>query len=452
MRTTELKAGTSKIVEIESLAYRGEGIGHVDNKVIFVPLTAPGDQVELTISENKKNYLRGTVRHFRERSPHRIVPLCDYFGECGGCHWQHLSYACELAAKQKILQDTLARIGKLAPDTYACPPPIPSPRPYGYRCRIRLQGLTRRRTDLGFFRAQSKEVIPIGRCELAPEFLNETLKKLLAFLNSLDHLMTFAEVQILVSPVQQEATLSFSSAQRMEDDIQKDFLRALKAHIPEVYGVSFETATDGEPETQHFGNCCLEFHYSFSTASREQPVSVRYRTRIHTFSQVNPEQNQNLLKTIYEWAEPTEDKVVLDLFCGAGNLSLPLARHSRKVIGLESSPLAVDDARSNAALNELGNCDFRLANVYEGLDGLKEEGGVDILIVDPPRKGAKECIGEMVALRPSKILYVSCDPTTLARDLTLLAYAKYQLKRIQLLDMFPQTYHVECVAEFVPEG
>jgi len=373
-----LKPGTSKTVEIESLAYRGEGIGHVQNKVIFVPLTAPGDKVELTISENRKNYLRGSVNQFNERSQHRVVPLCDYFGECGGCHWQHLSYEYELQAKKKILQDALSRIGKVAPDSYECPPPIPSPKPYGYRCRIRLQGLTQRTTELGFFRAHSREIIPIDRCELASEFLNETMKRLHGFLNSLDYLMAFTEVQILASPDQEEATLSFSCPQRMDDELVKDFLKALKAHIPKVYGVSFETVNNDETQTEHFGNCGLEFDYSFSPDSDAETVPLRYRTQIHSFSQVNPEQNRNLLNTIYRWAEPSAGKVVLDLFCGAGNLSLPLARDVKKVIGMESSPLAVEDARYNAERNGFANCDFRLANVYEGLEQLQGEDRVDV--------------------------------------------------------------------------
>jgi 23S rRNA (uracil1939-C5)-methyltransferase len=119
---------------------------------------------------------------------------------------------------------------------------------------------------------------------------------------------------------------------------------------------------------------------------------------------------------------------------------------------LESNPLAVEDARQNAELNGLENCDFRVANVYEGLDELKRESRVDVLIVDPPRKGAKECISKIIALKPSKILYVSCDPTTLARDVTLFSYSIYRLKKVQLLDMFPQTYHIECIAQFNPDG
>jgi 23S rRNA (uracil1939-C5)-methyltransferase len=447
-----LKPGTSDVVEIESLAYRGEGIGHIENKVIFVPLTAPGDKVALTVSENKKNYLRGTVKEFHVRSPHRVVPLCNYFGECGGCHWQHLSYEYELDAKRKILQETLARIGKIDPDSYACPAPIASPKAYGYRCRVRLQGLTKRNTELGFFRAHSKEIIPVDRCELASGFLNETMKRLHGFLNSLDYLLPFAELQILVRQESEEATLAFSCPQRLDDELVRDFLKALKAYIPKVYGVSFETSKNGEAQIEHFGNCGLEFDYTFVPASGQQPVPVRYRAQIHAFSQVNPEQNRNLLRTIYDWADPTADKVVLDLFCGAGNLSLPLARDAGKVIGMEESPLAVEDARYNASLNGLANCEFRIADVYEALGQLKGEDRIDVLIVDPPRKGAKECIGDMLALRPSKILYVSCDPTTLARDLALLTYSAYRLTRVQLVDMFPQTYHIECVAELVRAG
>ncbi len=447
-----MKPGTTQTVEIESLAYRGEGIGHVQNKVIFVPLTAPGDTVELTVSENRKNYLRGMVNQFNKRSSHRVVPLCDYFGECGGCHWQHLQYEYELEAKKKILQDILSRIGKLSPDSYECLSPIPSPKPYGYRCRIRLQGITQRTTELGFFRSHSKEIIPIDRCELASEFLNETMKRLHGFLNSLDYLMAFTEVQILASPDREEATLAFSCPQRMDDEVVKDFLKALKSHIPKVYGVSFETVSNGETQPEHFGNCALEVDYSFTPLSGEGRVPLRYRTQVHAFSQVNPEQNRNLLKTVYDWAEPSGEKVVLDLFCGAGNLSIPLARNVKKVIGMESSLPAVENARENADLNGLANCDFRHANVFEGLDQLKGEGRVDILLIDPPRKGAKECIGNIVALDPSKILYVSCDPSTLARDLGLLSYSKYRLRRIQLIDMFPQTYHVECIAEFTPLG
>lgn len=446
-----MKVGSVQTVDIESLAYRGEGIGHIQNKVIFVPLTAPGDSVEVKLSENKRNYLRGTVQEFKKRSPHRVVPLCDYFGDCGGCHWQHLDYDYELGVKAEILADTLARIGKIPPDTYTLLPPLPSPRSYGYRCRVRLQCLTQRRIHIGFFRAHSQEIVPIDRCELVPSFLNDVLKKLQSFLNSLDHIPPFTEIEVLVLPSGEEATICFTSSGEPNGRTH-DFLKELKTQIPKVYGVSIETEVDGAQHREHFGTSGLDFVHQFQPTGQEEPLEIRCRTRLQSFCQVNPEQNQNLLRTLYEWAEPDSDKLIVDLFCGAGNLSLPLARAARRIIGLESNEMAVEDARHNAEVNGLRNCDYRLGNVFDIVEEVKHEGPVDVLLVDPPRKGVKECAGKLVDLQPAKILYVSCNPPTLARDASLFAYSNYRLRRLQLVDMFPQTYHIESVAEFTRES
>lgn len=447
-----MKIGTLENTKIESLAYRGEGIGHIENKVIFVPFTAPGDQVQVKISENKRNYLRGSLEHFVSRSPDRIVPLCDYFGTCGGCHWQHLNYEHQLEAKEKILRETMTRIGKVKPDHYELLTAIPSPKPFGYRSRIRLQCFTQRKISIGFFRSHSNDVIPVERCELVSCFVNSLLKKLTEFLNSLDFFPHFSEVEIFANPVMEEATLSFKNSSPMDDEKTKDFLKALKVSIPKVYGVSIENVQDEETKIEHFGNCGLPFEFSFTPSGGGEPVTIKERTRIHTFRQVNIEQNQNLRQLIYEWAEPDQEKVVVDLFCGSGNLGLPLAGTVRQIIGLENNPLAVEDAQENARLNGFENCMFRATNVFSDLDELKDLERVDLVILDPPRKGAKECIGKIAALKPAKILYVSCNPTTLARDASLFAYSRYRLQRVQLLDMFPQTYHIECLAEFEPQS
>jgi len=445
-----LKTETPETVEIESLAYGGEGIGHIQKKVIFVPLTAPGDRVRVKISENKRNYLRGTIEEFELHSLQRAVPLCDYFGICGGCHWQHIQYPFQIDAKGRILQDSIARIGKVQPSDYQWLPPIPSPKSYGYRCRVRLQCQARKKVVLGFFRAHSREVVPVERCELLPPFLNEILRKLDEFLNSLDHLHPFSEIEILADPEREEVVLSFQSPSSLGEFVT-DFLKALKAQIPKVYGVTMELDTGEQQRNEDFGNCGLDFRFSFRPEAHLEPVMIEAKTRIHTFSQVNLEQNRNLHRIIYEWAEPSRDKTVLDVYSGMGNLSLPLAGTVRKVIGLENNPHAVEDAAYNAKRNGFENCEYRLTNVEEGLSTLQAEStDVDVAIVDPPRKGAKEAVGRIVALRPSKVIYVSCNPTTLARDIELFSYSNYRLKRIQMLDMFPQTYHIECVAELAP--
>jgi len=446
-----VKDPTTETTEIEALAYRGEGIGHIQNKVIFVPFTAPGDSVEVLISENKRNYLRGTVEHFKTRSPHRIVPLCDYFSLCGGCHWQHLAYEYQLQAKNTILQETLARIGKIPPDAYGWLPPVPCSQPFGYRCKVRFQCVTRRHTLLGFYRAQSHDVIPVDRCELLPPFTNRILKKLREFLNSMDTFTRFTEIEILANPALEEATLSFCTPIPMGDEPTKDFLKALKLHIPQIYGVSIETVGEETSRIEHFGNCSLPFQHTFAPSSQEQPVVLEMHCRTYTFNQVNVEQNRNLMKLVFEWAEPSAQKKIVDLFCGMGNLSLPLAGRAGRIIGLENNPMAVEDARSNAERNGFTNCEFRQANVFSDAEEMPDLRGADVLIVDPPRKGAKECIALLAGLKPAKVLYVSCNPTTLARDASLFSYSGYRLNRLQMLDMFPQTYHIESIAEFVPK-
>ena len=438
--------------EIETLAYRGEGIGHIQNKVVFVPFTAPGDRVDVLVSENKRNYLRGTPEHFRTRSPHRIVPVCDYFGTCGGCHWQHMDYRFQVHAKTEILQETLARIGRIPSGTYEQFPAVACSLPFGYRCKVRLQCTTTRRTELGFFRAQSHELIPVDRCDLLPPFSNRILKQLRECLNSMDTFVQFTEVEILANPALDEATLCFSTPTVLDDDTVRDFLKTLKLHIPQIYGVSVESGGEETSKIEHFGNCSLPFTIAFTPASEQEPVRLEIRCRIHTFNQVNMEQNRNIMKILYEWSDLPADATVVDLFCGMGNLSLALARKAGKVIGLESNPLAVEDAVSNAQQNGFANCEYRHANVFSDVGKMPDVYNADVLIVDPPRKGAKECIGTLAGLRPRKVLYVSCNPTTLARDAALFAYSGYRLTRLQLVDMFPQTYHIESIAQFEPDG
>ena len=267
----------------------------------------------------------------------------------------------------------------------------------------------------------------------------------------MDYFLQFTEIELLVNTNKEEAMFLFKAPSPMHDESLKDFLKALKVQIPQIYGVTIETTGEDESKIENFGNCSLPFQFSFTPSSENEPICLEIRNRIQTFNQINLEQNRNLMQIIYEWGSPFEGKQVVDLFCGMGNLSLPLAGKAGRIIGLENNTLAVEDARENAKLNGFSNCEFHLANVYSDLSLLSDIGEVDVLIVDPPRKGAKECIGNIAALKPKKILYVSCNPTTLARDASLFSYARYRLNRIQLLDMFPQTYHIESVAEFLPE-
>lgn len=445
-----MKPGQEETVEIEALAYGGEGLGHIQKKVVFVPFTSPGDRVRVRISESKRNYLRGTFVEFEIRSPLRAVPLCDVFGECGGCHWQHIQYEFQVEAKAKILRDTLSRIGKVDPSAYEWLPPIPAETPYGYRCRARLQCQALREVVLGFCRSRSRDIVPFGRCELLSPFLNQTIQKLSGFLNSLEYLYDFTEIEVLANPESEEAVLAFQTPSSLGDGVT-DFLKALKAHIPKVYGVTFEILDGDQRRTEDFGNCGLDLRLPALDSSRPAG-EIRAKARIHTFTQANLNQNANLQRVVFEWAQPRQDQIVLDIYSGMGNLTLPLASRVGRVIGLENNPCAVEDARQNALRNGLDRCDYRLADAASGLETVRAElGRVDVAIVDPPRKGAsREVVAKLVALAPSRVIYVSCNPTTLARDVEMFSFSGYKLARVRMIDMFPQTYHIECVAEFVP--
>jgi 23S rRNA (uracil1939-C5)-methyltransferase len=432
-------------VDIESLAYGGEGIGRVQQKVVFVPLTAPGDRVEISLSESKKNYSRGTIERFETLSPFRTVPLCDYYGVCGGCQWQHLKYDFQLRTKQEIVRTNLERIGQI--HDFELLPILPAPSVYGYRSRVHLQCSTGRSYTLGFFKMNTHEVVAIEHCDLLPRFHNKILRQLNECLRSLEHLIVFNEIEIAAHAEKQEALLSFS-AESFPKDRMIPFLKSLKHSIPDVYGIALHSGNTSEAAAEHFGNCWLEFEERVHPRGCEEPFVLAKRVHVDTFSQVNLEQNVALIQTLYEWLDASGKETLIDLFCGMGNLSLAVARKLGRVIGIENNLTAVDDARYNAQRNNFSHCEFIHADAVAGLQLVRDRGiQADVVFVDPPRKGCKEVLPEIARLRPPRIFYVSCNPTTLARDIKLLSQYDYRLRRIQPIDMFPQTYHIETVAE-----
>ncbi len=432
-------------VDIESLAYGGEGIGRIHDKVVFVPLSAPGDRVAVSVSETKKNYLRGTIEYFETRSQVRTVPLCDHYGVCGGCQWQHLNYDFQLETKRHILQTTIEKIGGIT--EFELLPTIPSPSIYGYRSRARLQCAVNRSYVIGFFKANTHDVVPIEYCELLPRFLNKIVRQLNEFLQSFEHLIPFNGIEIAAHTDQQEALVCFS-APSFPKEKTISFLRSLKQSIPDVYGIAIHSGGDLNGRREYFGRCWLEYSDRIVPHPNGEPLIITKRVHIDTFTQVNLEQNTRLIQTIYEWLGPSGEETVVDLYCGMGNLSIPLAHSVKRVIGVESNSYAVEDASYNAQRNNVHNCEFYLADAGAGLGHVLAKGTtIDVLIVDPPRKGCREILPQIAQCRPSRIFYVSCNPTTLARDLKLLVEYQYRLRRICPIDMFPQTYHIEAVAE-----
>jgi 23S rRNA (uracil1939-C5)-methyltransferase len=422
-------AGGAPVLVIDRLAAGGDGVGRIGAKVAFVPRTAPGDKVEVEICEQRRTWCRARVLRLVEPGPDRATPPCPSFGVCGGCDWQHLTYPAQLAAKRSIVEDALRRIGRLDPPTVA--PTLPSPLELGYRHRARLH--TARLAGaaaFGFFRPGSHSVVPLETCPVLHPALNEVLAILAetgrhfpaAFALCpevrIDTGWDGAAVRLLLRAGRGEpAALPGAAAQAMREAAAVRGIRLLLGE------------PGGEPLALGPGPDALV-------------------TTGETFTQVNLRQNAALVALVIAVAAPAAGEEVLDLCCGLGNLALPAAARGGRVTGVDLDERAVLQARENA--RRLGRAaTFVRDDAVAAVRALAAAGRrFPLVLLNPPRTGAREAVAAIPALCPSRIVVVSCDPATLARDAAALAGAGYLLDSARPVDLFPQTAHVETVTLF----
>ncbi|MDI6761695.1 MAG: 23S rRNA (uracil(1939)-C(5))-methyltransferase RlmD [Thermodesulfobacteriota bacterium] len=414
-------------VKIESMAFKGNGVGHIDGKVIFVPYTVTGDEVSVEIAEDKKSYSVGGLKEILIPSPWRINPPCPYFGDCGGCQWQHIDPSVHEALKKEILKESLQRLAGLK----EIPPlsAVPSPQPYGYRIRIQLKA---EGNKIGFFGEKSHRVVEIDRCPIAHPMINAILQHIRKERFPFSGMEGF---EINVSPEEGKGILIFHlnlSGQR-----RKIPFKELLQSIPLLKGI----AVVRKKRWTYLGDPTLNVTVTLIRHGWEK--TFRLRVSPGSFCQVNLGLNQELIRAVLEFSELKENKRVLDLYAGIGNFTLPLATEAKWVIGIDESKKAIADARFNAERNGVKNCQFISGSVEEMLNEFGEV--LDLIVLDPPRAGCKKVVDQMVRLEPEKIVYVSCEPTTLSRDLRLFCERGYFLRKLCLIDMFPQTYHMEVV-------
>jgi 23S rRNA (uracil1939-C5)-methyltransferase len=407
--------------KIESMAFKGYGVSRVGGKVIFIPYSAIGDEVWVEIVQEKKNYSTGKLVEVLVSSSWRVEPPCPYFGRCGGCQWQHIDYAQQPELKKEILKDILVRLGKLKeiPSVTA----LPSPAPYDYRTRVQLKV---KGEKLGYYQERSHQLVDIERCPIAHPLVNEIiplLRKERLLLSSTE------EIEINVSPEEGKGVLIFyflKPSQGWETSARQ----FLKSH-PILKGITTlrkrQTASLGKP------------HLNFTI-----PLNLTLRTSPGSFSQVNLRQNDNLIQKVLEFSREHKNERALDLYSGVGNFTLPLATATQEVWGIEENSVAVKDARFNVQFNGIENARFIRGRVEEVLKKWKGE-KPDLIILDPPRTGCKGVVEHVAGLKPKRIVYVSCEPTVLARDLRLFSERGYSISELALIDMFPQTYHMEVV-------
>ncbi len=420
-----------KRIQIESMAFKGSGVGRIDGKTIFVPYTLLGEEVLVEITKDKKTYSFGQLKEILIPSPFRITPPCSYFGTCGGCQWQHIDPSLQGEMKRGILTDLLKRLGK--PDPMPPIKVIPFPNPYEYRIRIQLkvQGKA-----IGYYQQGSHRIVDITHCFISHPLVN----RMISILREQRNLFpSTEEIEINISPHEGKAVLLFHP--RFPNPQLKHVAKELLQSQPLLKGI----AISEKKKWTLLGDPSLFFTIPLQAEKKD----LSLRISAGSFFQINLEQNQNLIRTVMEYTGLTKNEKVLELYAGVGNFTLPLALQAGEIWGIEENRTAVEDAKFNAERNGIRNARFIEGKVEEVLKDWKR-GKPDQVVLDPPRTGCKTVIDLIAGLRPDKIIYVSCDPTTLARDLHLFAKRSYSVERLCLIDMFPQTYHMEVVGVLLP--
>lgn len=414
-------------VEIERLAFGGSGVARKDGKVYFVKGGLPGDSVDIRVISDKGRFAEGVVERIARPSPERVEPQCEVFHTCGGCQLQDLGYSAQLREKENILGETVRRIGgvkDVRPETI-----FPSPSGYGYRRRVLLSAwYSSGCWHVGYYREMSRTNVRIETCPVADAVINRAISRLSKVLASVED-PRYPLDRIYLSSDGERAHITLLPRAKSGPASLGALARHLRRH-EETENVSVQ----GEEETG--------FELSVGGS--------RFIVTPSLFTQSNAAVNEALIRTVIEWAGLKGNETVLDLYSGAGNFSLSLAKSSKRIISVEVSKKAVELAKKSAGLSGVSNIDFHNVSCGEYLNSADAiAGSVDIVVLDPPREGAKEAVPGIARLSPGKVIYISCDPATLSRDIRSLKDAGYRLERLKPFDMFPQTYHIESLSLLV---
>ncbi|MCL2656563.1 MAG: 23S rRNA (uracil(1939)-C(5))-methyltransferase RlmD [Betaproteobacteria bacterium] len=426
-------------VTIESLDHEGRGVAHFDGKAIFIEGALPGEQVEFASYRKKTSFEQATVTRIVRESAQRVTPGCEFFGICGGCSLQHLDAAAQLAVKQRILEDAFWHIGRIRPELIY-PAIQGSVWGYRYRARIGVRRVPKKGGVLvGFHERKSSYIADMSSCKILPPAVGQNLLALRTLIEGISIPDRIPQIEIAAGDGRIVLVLRNLLPLTEED----------RAHIlafGEQHGFSMWLQPGG-PDTIHplREDDPAELHYSLP----EFDLKLAFRPT--DFTQVNTGINRLLIRRSMQLLDPQPGERVADLFCGLGNFSLPIARRGAHVIGVEGSSALVARAGRNAAENGLlERAEFQVANLFECTpESLVKLGRLDKLLIDPPREGAIAVVKALGENAPKRIVYVSCNPATLARDAAVLVNEKgYRLRGAGVANMFPHTSHVESIALF----
>ncbi len=457
-------------IEILDAGAEGMAVAKVDGLVVFVPFVVPGDIVDIQLYKKKKNFAEGRAVRFHRMSPLRVEPVCPHFGVCGGCKWQTMSYEAQLQAKQRQVRDNLERLGNI--DCSGMRPICGSENIYYYRNKLEFTFSNRawiedphaRRDDewgaLGFHIPQLfDKVLPIEHCALQADPSNEIRLAVRDY--ALEHGLSCYDIRNHTGFLRNLVLRNSSTGDWMvmvivaEDDTARLFplLDMLRERFPQITSLQYIVNTkmnDSYSDLEVHTYCGADHIEERMDGWRgDKPLSFIVNPK--SFYQTNSAQAQRLYSFVADLAELQADDTLYDLYTGTGTIALFLARHVKKVVGIEYVEEAIADARRNAERNGFSNTVFYAGDMAKVLtpEFVVENGRPDVVVTDPPRAGMHDkVVAQLLEMAPRKIVYVSCNPATQARDLQMLA-ARYDVRRIQPVDMFPHTQHVENIAELV---
>jgi 23S rRNA (uracil1939-C5)-methyltransferase len=424
---------------IESLDNEGRGIAHVDGKVIFIEGALFCERVEYSSYRRKPTYEQAQAVRIIKASSQRVTPRCPHFGVCGGCSMQHLEPSAQTAAKQRVLEDALWHLARLKPETIF--PPISGPA-WGYRHRARLSvRLVAKKGGVlvGFHEKRSSYVAVMDSCAILPPAISDLIPPLKALVGGMSRPDRLPQIEVSIGDEQRVLVLrNLEPLTAADEDRLRRFADEHRITWYLQPGGPDTAALFHPPEAPPLAYTLPDFG-----------VALRFRPT--DFTQVNHGINRMLVRRAMGLLKPMPGERIADLFCGLGNFTLPIATSGATVVGVEGAKALVERARMNAELNGLGaRCEFRVANLFEATEeSIAALGKLDKLLIDPPREGAVEVVKALGPSAPARIVYVSCNPATLARDAAVLVHEKgYALRGAGIASMFPNTSHVESIALF----
>ncbi|VEF49141.1 23S rRNA (uracil-5-)-methyltransferase RumA [Bacillus freudenreichii] len=438
-------------VIFEDLTHDGKGVAKVDGYPLFVANALPGEKAKIKVTKMNKGYGFGRLIDIYEKSEFRIEPACPIYGECGGCQLQHISYEGQLQAKEKQVRDVLERIGKL--ENVKVHPVLGMENPWHYRNKAQVPiGEHEGGLVGGFYKQRSHEIVDMEACLIQQEVNDEVLQKVKAICsefglrayNEKTHKGTLRHIMVRTGKVTGEIMVVLIT--RTPDIPNRRKL--VERIVDEVPGIKSVVQNVNTKRTN------VIFGDQTNVLRGEEVIydyigDVKFAISARSFYQVNPEQTKVLYDKALEYAGLSGEETVIDAYCGIGTISLFLAQRAKKVYGVEIVPEAIEDAERNAELNDIDNVEFAVGEAEKVIPRWYEQGvQADVLVVDPPRKGCDETLlNTIIEMKPKKVVYVSCNPATLARDLRILEDGGYETVQVQPVDMFAHSVHIESVAE-----